>query len=84
MTPSDEPLGALNTSSDAERAFGVGQKELAQLFATQASGILFDAGVEVSNDCAARGETVSVGQHASDVVASTRSTERAEDRPTGG
>lgn len=50
LIPHDRPLGALNIYSDAERAFGAGQVELAQLFATQASGILADAGADVSEE----------------------------------
>jgi GAF domain-containing protein len=50
LIPSDRPVGALNIYSDAERAFGVSEQELAQLFATQASGILADAGADVGDD----------------------------------
>jgi GAF domain-containing protein len=46
----DRPLGALNIYSDTERAFGTSQQELAALFATQASGILADAGADVSEE----------------------------------
>ena len=42
------PVGALNIYSNAERAFGAQGQELAALFATQASGILTDAAVDVS------------------------------------
>lgn len=47
LIPGDRPMGALNIYSDTERAFDTTQKELAQLFATQASGILADAGADV-------------------------------------
>ena len=50
LIPGDRPVGALNIYSDAERAFGTSQHELAQLFATQASGILADAGAHVADD----------------------------------
>ena len=42
------PVGALNIYSNAERVFGAEEQELAALFATEASGILTDAAVEVS------------------------------------
>ena len=47
------PVGALNIYSNAERAFGAEEQELAALFATQASGILTDAAVDVSAEQAA-------------------------------
>jgi signal transduction protein with GAF and PtsI domain len=47
LIPRDRPIGALNIYSDAERAFGEGQKELAQLFATQTENLLGVAGAEV-------------------------------------
>lgn len=50
LIPGDRPVGALNIYSDAERAFGTSQQELAQLFATQAAGILADAGAGVADD----------------------------------
>jgi GAF domain-containing protein len=50
LIPADRPVGALNIYSDSERAFGTSEQELAQLFATQASGILADARVDVSDD----------------------------------
>ncbi|MEY2470191.1 MAG: hypothetical protein QOF21_2889 [Actinomycetota bacterium] len=43
------PLGALNIYSDTERAFGDSEKELAQLFATQAEELLDVAGAGVSD-----------------------------------
>lgn len=46
LIPGDRPIGALNIYSDAERAFGASQQAIAQLFATQASGILADAGLD--------------------------------------
>lgn len=49
----DRPLGALNIYSNTERAFGPSQQELAALFATQASGILTDAGADVTDEAAA-------------------------------
>ncbi len=45
----DRPLGALNIYSTTDRAFGLEQQELAALFATQASTILTDAGVDLVN-----------------------------------
>jgi GAF domain-containing protein len=53
------PVGALNIYSNAERAFRPAEQELAALFATQASGILTDAGVEFppsepASDCSMR------------------------------
>ena len=50
LIPGDRPIGALNIYSDSERAFGSSQKELAQLFATQASGILADAGADMPDE----------------------------------
>jgi GAF domain-containing protein len=50
LIPGDRPIGALNIYSDAERAFGISEQDLAQLFATQASGILADAGADVADD----------------------------------
>lgn len=50
LIPHDRPLGALNIYSDAERAFGSSEKELAQLFATQTEGLLGVAGAEVSDE----------------------------------
>ena len=42
------PVGALNIYSNAERGFGAEEQELAALFATEASGILTDAAVDIS------------------------------------
>ena len=42
------PVGALNIYSNAERAFGAEEQELAALFATEASEILTNAAVDVS------------------------------------
>lgn len=50
LIPGDRPVGALNIYSDAEGAFAPSEQELAQLFATQASGILADAGAHVTDD----------------------------------
>ena len=50
LIPRDRPLGALNIYSDAERAFGSTEKELAQLFATQAEAFLGVGGAEVSDE----------------------------------
>jgi signal transduction protein with GAF and PtsI domain len=44
------PVGALNIYSNRNRAFGTAEQELAALFATQASGILEDAGAHVPDD----------------------------------
>jgi GAF domain-containing protein len=49
LVAADRPLGALNIYSRADHAFGSRQQELAALFAQQASGILADAGVDVSD-----------------------------------
>ena len=48
------PVGALNIYSRTERVFGQGQQELAALFASQASGILADARVDVTVEQAAQ------------------------------
>jgi GAF domain-containing protein len=50
LIPRDRPLGALNIYSDAERVFGSTEKELAQLFATQAENFLAVAGADVSDE----------------------------------
>ena len=50
LMAADRPLGALNIYSNTERAFGTHQQELAALFATQASGILADAGADVTDE----------------------------------
>jgi hypothetical protein len=46
----ERPLGALNIYSNTERAFGPRQQELAALFASQASGILSDAGADAVDE----------------------------------
>jgi hypothetical protein len=46
----DRPVGALNIYSNSERAFGPRQQELAELFASQAAGILIDAGADVIDE----------------------------------
>ncbi|MDQ3107406.1 MAG: GAF and ANTAR domain-containing protein, partial [Actinomycetota bacterium] len=49
------PVGALNIYSKRNKAFGGAEQDLAALFATQASGILIDAGADVpSPEVAAR------------------------------
>jgi len=45
----ERPIGALNIYSSTERAFGPPEQELAALFATQASGILVDAGSDLTD-----------------------------------
>ena len=50
LVPGDRPVGALNIYSNTERAFGTSEQELAQLFASQAAGILADAGAELADD----------------------------------
>ena len=45
----ERPIGALNIYSSSERAFGPPEQELAALFATQASGILVDAGSDLTD-----------------------------------
>lgn len=50
LVPHDRPLGALNIYSDTERAFGTSEKELAQLFATQAENLLGVAGAAVPDE----------------------------------
>lgn len=47
---SARPVGALNIYSNTERAFGPKDQELAALFATQASGILAEAGVDIATE----------------------------------
>ncbi len=44
------PVGALNIYSNTNRAFGKTEQELAALFATQASGILENAGAHVPDE----------------------------------
>jgi len=44
------PMGALNIYSNTERAFGPHEQELAALFASQASGILIDAGADAIDE----------------------------------
>ncbi|MEO7369925.1 MAG: anti-sigma factor antagonist, partial [Ilumatobacteraceae bacterium] len=46
LTTAGRRLGALNIYSNTEGAFGPVQEELASLFASQASGILADSGVD--------------------------------------
>ncbi len=48
----DRPIGALNMYSNTRRAFGPPQQRLAAMFATQASTILADAGVDLSDEWA--------------------------------
>ncbi len=50
LMTAERPVGALNIYSNSERAFGPRQQELAALFASQASGILIDAGADVDDD----------------------------------
>ena len=46
----DRPLGALNIYSNTIDAFAVKEQDLASIFATEASAILRDAGVDVADD----------------------------------
>ncbi len=46
----DRPVGALNIYSHATEAFAAKDQDLASIFATEASAILRDAGVDVSDD----------------------------------
>ena len=67
LITADRPVGALNIYSSTERAFGPQQQELAALFATQASGILADAGLGVTDeDMATR---IADGLRAREVIA---------------
>ncbi|HEX4981002.1 MAG TPA: anti-sigma factor antagonist [Ilumatobacteraceae bacterium] len=50
LMAAERPLGALNIYSNTERAFGPRQQELAALFASQASGILSDAGADAVDE----------------------------------
>jgi anti-anti-sigma factor len=50
LLAASRPVGALNIYSNQESAFGPRQQELAALFASQASGILEDAGVSIGED----------------------------------
>lgn len=50
LIPHHRPLGALNIYSDTERAFGTSEKQLAQLFATQAENLLGVAGAAVADE----------------------------------
>lgn len=54
LMTAERSIGALNIYSNSERAFGPDQLELAALFASQASGILVDAGGEVTDQMAER------------------------------
>ena len=46
----DRPVGALNMYSRTAAAFSASQQELASVFAAQASSVLTDAGVDVTDD----------------------------------
>ena len=46
----DRPVGALNIYSNTTEAFAAKEQDLASIFATEASAILRDAGVSVSDD----------------------------------
>jgi anti-anti-sigma factor len=50
LMSSDRAVGALNIYSNTDRAFGPAQQELAAMFASQASGILVDAGADVTDE----------------------------------
>ncbi len=50
LMAADRPMGALNIYSHTDRAFGAAEQKLAALFATQASGILAGAGVDVTDE----------------------------------
>lgn len=50
LMTADRTLGALNIYGSSERAFGPRQQELAELFAAQASAILVDARVDVTEE----------------------------------
>ena len=50
LMTAERAVGALNIYSNTERAFGPRQQELAALFASQASGILIDAGADVVDE----------------------------------
>ena len=50
LMSAERSVGALNIYSNSERAFGPRQQELAALFASQASGILIDAGADVIDE----------------------------------
>jgi GAF domain-containing protein len=45
-----QPVGALNIYSRTAAAFGAKEQELASVFATEASNILSDAGVQMNDD----------------------------------
>ena len=63
----ERSVGALNIYSNSERAFGPRQQELAALFASQASGILIDAGADVIDE--ELGERILDGLLAREVIA---------------
>lgn len=65
-----QPIGALNIYSEHEAVFGSRQLELAALFASQASGILEDAGVSFPDDEVASRLLVALG--AREVIAQAR------------
>lgn len=54
LMTAERSIGALNIYSNSERAFGPDQLDLAALFASQASGILVDAGGEATDQMAER------------------------------
>lgn len=49
LLAADRPLGALNIYSTAEGAFGPPEQELAALYATEVSGVLADAHLDLSD-----------------------------------
>jgi anti-anti-sigma factor len=67
LMTAERSIGALNIYSNSERAFGPDQQDLATLFASQASGILVDAGAGVTEDQMA--ERIADALLARDVIA---------------
>jgi hypothetical protein len=67
LMTAERPVGALNIYSNTERAFGPRQQELAALFASQASGILIDAGTDAIDE--KLGKRILEGLHARQMIA---------------
>ena len=80
LLASKRSVGALNMYSNREAAFGRPQQELAALFASQASGILEDAGVAMSDNGVA--SRLLVALDARDVIAQAQGVMMARQRIT--
>lgn len=67
LLAADRPLGALNIYSTAERAFGAPEQELAAIYATEVSGVLAEAHLDVSGE--ARTQTMDRALRSRSVIA---------------